>query len=155
MELSYFKRMLKKPFDVLYDIKYQHKIRFKNAFALFITFIAIVILSDYVISGYLFRKGVVGNVNIGFEILKWFLIIFLFTVANHLISSLQNGEGFFRDIFIGTIYSLAPVFLFYLPLAILSNVLTYNEGFIMSLASLAIWGWSILNIVITVIVKFT
>jgi hypothetical protein len=108
------------------------------------------IFCDYFLTAYLFRPGSVNNFNLGFELLKWGLIIVLFVISNYLISSLQNGEGFFRDVFIATIYCFAPLILFKIPLSILTNVLSYNEQYIVTLANIALWGISILYVILMI-----
>ena len=139
---------MRHPFDTFYEIKFKTRIRFSTAFGLFIFFVLMNIVCDYFITGYLFRTVSTTNFNFAFELLKWGLIIVIFVIANYLISTLQNGEGFFRDIFISTIFCLAPLLLFKIPLSIVSNVLTYNEAYIYNLANTILWAWSIFNIVI-------
>jgi hypothetical protein len=74
----------------------------------------------------------------------------MFVIANYLISSLQNGEGFFRDIFISTIFCFAPLILFKIPLSIVTNVLTYNESYLVTLANIVLWGISLLYVVLMI-----
>ena len=142
-ELKYLGHILKHPFDTFYDIKFGQKIRMRTAIGLLLFFIAMNIACDYFITGYLFRPGSTDGLNLGFELLKWGLIIVLFIIANYLISSLQNGEGFFRDIFISTVFCFAPLILFKLPLSIISNVMTYNETYLFDLATTVMWAVSI------------
>jgi hypothetical protein len=142
-ELKYLGHILKHPFDTFYDIKFGQKIRMRTAVGLLLFFIAMNIACDYFITGYLFRPGSTDGLNLGFELLKWGLIIVLFVIANYLISSLQNGEGFFRDIFISTVFCFAPLILFKLPLSIISNVMTYNETYLFDLATTVMWAVSI------------
>lgn len=142
-ELKYLGHILKHPFDTFYDIKFGQKIRMRTAIGLLLFFIVMNIACDYFITGYLFRPGSTDGLNLGFELLKWGLIIVLFIIGNYLISSLQNGEGFFRDIFISTIFCFAPLILFKLPLSIVSNVMTYNETYLYDLANTVMWGVSI------------
>lgn len=149
-ELKYLVHILKHPFDTFYDIKFGQKIRFKTALGLLVFFIAMNIFCDYFLTGYLFRPGSVDSFNLGFELLKWGLIIVLFVIANYLISSLQNGEGFFRDVFISTVYCFAPLILFKIPLSIATNVLSYNETYLVDLANLVLWGMSILYVVLMI-----
>ena len=108
------------------------------------------IFCDYLLTGYLFRSGNVENFNLGFELLKWGLIIVLFVISNYLISSLQNGEGFFRDVFISTIYCFAPLILFKIPLSIVTNVLSYNEAYLVTLSNVVLWGVSILYVILMI-----
>ena len=149
-ELKYLVHILKHPYDTFYDIKFGQKIRFKTALGIFVFFIVMNIFCDYFLTGYLFRPGNVNNFNLGFELLKWGLIIVLFVISNYLISSLQNGEGFFRDIFIATIYCFAPLILFKIPLSIVTNVLSYNEQYLVTLANLVLWGVSILYVILMI-----
>lgn len=148
-ELKHLPRILRKPLDVCYDIKYTHSVRWKTALGIFVAFVLINILSDYFIKGYLF-KGNTANMNFSFELLKWGLIIILFVVGNYLVSTLQNGEGFFRDIFIGTMIAFAPLLLFKIPVDIITNILTYNESYLVDLAYTVLWGWSIFNVILMI-----
>lgn len=149
-ELKYLGHILKHPYDTFYDIKFGQKIRFKTALGIFVFFIAMNIFCDYFLTAYLFRPGSVDNFNLGFELLKWGLIIVLFVISNFLISSLQNGEGFFRDVFIATVYCFAPLILFKIPLAIVTNVLSYNEQYLVTLANIVLWGVSLLYVVLMI-----
>ena len=149
-ELKYLVHILKHPYDTFYDIKFGQKIRFRTALGIFVFFIAMNIFCDYFLTGYLFRPGNVNSFNLGLELLKWGLIIVVFVIANYLISSLQNGEGFFRDIFICTIFCFAPLILFKIPLAIVTNVLSYNEAYLVTLANIVLWGVSILYLVLMI-----
>ena len=147
-ELRYLGHIMRHPFDTFYEIKFKTRIRFRTALGLFAFFVVMNIVCDYYITGYLFRTVDTSSFNLAFELLKWGLIIIVFVIANYLISTLQNGEGFFRDIFISTIFCFAPLLLFKLPLSIVSNVLTYNESYLYDLATTVLWAWSIFNIVI-------
>ena len=147
-ELGYLTHILKHPFDTFYEIKFKTRIRFRTALGLFAFFVVMNIICDYYITGYLFQTVDTSSMNLAFELLKWGLIIVVFIIANYLISTLQNGEGFFRDIFISTMFCFAPLILFKVPLSIVSNVLTYNESYLYDLATTLLWGWSIFNVVI-------
>ena len=142
-EFAYLPKMLRKPNDVLYDI------RFSTAAIFFVLFIIINIACDTAITGYIFRTQLDSQVNLGFELLKWGVIILLIIVGNFLVSSLQKGEGFFRDTFIGVIVAFAPILIFKLPLSIISNALTYNEAYIFNLIEIILWVWSIFNVILT------
>ena len=142
--------MLKKPNDTVYDIKFLQKIRFSTALILFAVFILLNILCDTTITAYIFRTQLDSQVNFAFELLKWGLIIILIVIGNFLVSSLQKGEGFFRDIFIGIIFAFAPIFIFKLPLSIVSNVMTYHESYIFEMINMAMWAWSIFNVILVI-----
>lgn len=148
-EFRYLPQMLRKPNDVIYDIKFLQKIRFSTAAIFFALFIIINIACDTAITGYIFRTQLDSQVNLGFELLKWGVIVLLIIIGNFLVSSLQKGEGFFRDTFIGVMVAFAPILIFKLPLSIISNALTYNEAYIFNLIEIILWVWSIFNVILT------
>lgn len=149
-ELKCLFKVLRHPYDTFFDIKFHQNIRVSTGVILFVSFIVLSILNNNFILGYLFRRGNTSDLSLGFEILRYGLILFLFIIANHLMSTLQNGEGFFRDIFIGTMISFAPIILFQLPLCFVTNFLTYNESFIYTIGMAVLYGWSILNLLIMI-----
>jgi DNA-binding beta-propeller fold protein YncE len=146
-EIKLMLNLIKHPVDTVYDIKFKQKIRVRTAAVMYVIFIAINILSNYYIRGFLFRNNVEDMV-LYYEILKWSVPLLLFSVGNYLVSTLQNGEAFYRDIFIGTIVAFVPVFLFKIPADVLSNFLTYNEAFIYNFAYIIMVTWSVLLLLI-------
>lgn len=148
-EVKLMIHMLKHPIDAIYDIKYKQKIRIRTAIIMYVIFVLLNILSDYYIKGYLFRSNIQDMVFF-YEILKWSVPLLLFSLGNYLISTLQNGEAFYRDIFIGTIVALFPIFLLKIPIDLLSNVLTYNETFIYNLAYMIMIGYAVIMLLIMI-----
>ena len=76
--------------------------------------------------GFLF--GASDNVNIWLEIAKAVLPIVLFCIVNWGITTLFEGEGSMKYIFMSTCYALLPMALVQIPLITLSNVLTLDEA---------------------------
>lgn len=148
-ELQFIPQILKDPADVVYEIKYRQALRWSTAVGLFAAFVLLNIISDNFIRGNLFKPAEI-EIVLSFEILKYGLLFLILAVSNQLMSSLQNGEGFFRDVFMVSIISMAPFFLFKIPLDILSNVLTYNEQFVFDLGNFIIVGWALFNVLYTI-----
>ena len=138
-ELHLMTGMLRKPFDVVYEIR--------TALGLYTVFVFLNIVSNYYIRGYLFR-GFSEDIVLIYEIMYYLLPLLLLGIGNHLSNSLQSGESYYRDLFIGIIYACAPIFIFKIPLDILSNALTYNESFVYSLGTIIMNAWMIINIII-------
>ena len=68
------------------------------------------------------------------NLLKFIVVpVVLWCVGNWCLTTLFDGEGSFKDIFIATGYSLAPLPLFVTVSTILSNVVTTSEGSMVSL----------------------
>ena len=83
--------------------------------------------------GFLFNYRVIAEINLMEEMLKIFLPLFLWVIANTLVSSIREGEGRFKDVYVSTIFSLTPIVIVLPIITILSHALTYNEQFIISL----------------------
>lgn len=67
------------------------------------------------------------HISLAAEALKMLLPWILWAVANHGISTIHGGEGFFRDILVGSAFSMAPYVVFAVPLTLLTNVATWSE----------------------------
>lgn len=65
-------------------------------------------------------------------------------ICNYLVSSIYRGEGRFKDVFIASSYALLPIILVGLPLALLSNVLTFSEISIYSFLRNGMMVWIVL-----------
>ena len=74
----------------------------------------------------------------------------LWVVANYLVSTINDGEGSFKDIYIATIYALFPFILFKPFLIGFSNALTFNESFLIEFSNIILLGWTALMIFIMV-----
>ncbi|WP_163536080.1 YIP1 family protein [Gracilibacillus sp. YIM 98692] len=148
-EILYIKNFIKHPLDSLYYLKEYEKVSILSSAVLYI-----ILLVEYVLmiywTGFLFTDQALEEMNIFFEIGKLLIPILLFIVVNYLVSTITDGEGRFRDVFNGTIYSLAPYLLFILPITLISNVLTYNEAFVYTLSMQVITAWSLILLFITI-----
>jgi len=147
-ECVYSFHMLKHPIDSMYGIKRGKKASFLSATIMFILFIIVYVLNIY-LSGFLFknkssREGALMNIII------LTAIILLYIVATFLISSINDGEGKFKDIYISTIYSFTPYTVMILPLTLLTHVLTYNEKIIYTIYMFIVIGWCAVNIIISI-----
>ena len=69
-------------------------------------------------------------------------ILLLFVICNYLVSSINDGEGKLKDVYISTAYSLVPLIFFSPIVIIFSNFLTINETFIYQASNNILWGWS-------------
>jgi tetratricopeptide (TPR) repeat protein len=147
-ELALSTRMLRHPADVCYLIKRKNKASYRSGFVVLFLFLLVYLVNSYG-QGFLFRTQENAS-NLILQILIVIGIIFLYVVVNYLISTLSDGEGRFKDIFIATSYSLMPIIIFTLPMTLISHVLTYNESFIYSFYHQIITGWTILLLILSI-----
>ncbi|KMJ58908.1 hypothetical protein AB685_07470 [Bacillus sp. LL01] len=149
-ELLFLGKFLRHPIDSFYYVKRVRKVSVLSATILYIIlYIEYLIMNNF--TGFIFRGGTTNEqINFGLEFLTLFVPIILFIVANYLVSTINDGEGKFSDIYIGTIYSLAPVILFIIPITLMSNVLTLNELFLYVFSMQVMVGWSLVILFIMV-----
>ncbi|MCQ6563537.1 YIP1 family protein [Paenibacillus mendelii] len=135
-------RVLRHPFDVFWEIRYQSR----GAVAASIMLLAlalIVLLLSKLCASYLFGGAVLDDLNPTAFILRYAIPWGTWVFANYLVGSIMKGQGRLVEVFVGSTYALMPVILFSLPLALLSNLLTFSEGSIYDFAQMAVNGWSL------------
>lgn len=146
-ELGLTFTFMRNPRETIYEIKFKKRASLIGAIVLYVLFAAIQILKIY-LTGYLFND--VGRSDGLRTILMSTLPLLLLVVCNYYVSSVRDGEGKFKDIFIAFIYALSPYLIFSLPLFLISNIVTYNEQAIYFMVVGVIYAWCGINIVLTV-----
>lgn len=121
---------LKNPANATYDIKRKGRVTFFSAGVLLLIYFLIYIIYVYNL-GFLFNFNRIEDINIIEELVTIFVPIILWVFSNFLIGSIREGEGRFKDVFITTVFSLAPYFIVLPVITVLSQVLTYNEAFVL------------------------
>jgi uncharacterized membrane protein (GlpM family) len=148
-ELLFLVNFLKKPVDSFYYVKRVRKVSLLSATILYFVLFVEYLMMKY-FTGFIFRGSNADQINFAFELVTLFLPILLFIVSNYLVSTISDGEGRFRDIYIGTIYSIAPYLVFIIPVTLLSNALTLNEAFLYTFSMQVMIGWSLVILFIMV-----
>ena len=139
-ELLYVFHVIFHPFDGFWDLKHEKRGSLRAA----ITILGMVILTFYYQSigrGYLLNPrggystlfGVILSVGAPFA---------LWTIANWCLTTLFDGEGSYKDIFIATCYSLMPTVLIMIPTTIMSNFLISAELDILSVINAFAFIWA-------------
>ena len=129
-EVFYVFTYLRNPADASYFIKRRNRVGMFSATLLLGIYFLFYVFYIYQLS-FLFNMRIIQSINLTEELIKIFLPFGLWVAANTLIGSIREGEGRFKDVYITTIFSLAPFFLILPILTIMSQVLTYNEAFLM------------------------
>lgn len=140
-ELGFVFKFLKHPLDAFYEVKKHNKVSFFTGLILYIILFIELILSE-VYTGFIFNPIDVETISIASVFTSSILIILLFVICHYLIASIVQGNGTFKDVFVSTICSFAPVIVFLPIIIIVSNFLTLNESFIYQFGTIIIWGWS-------------
>ena len=130
-ELYYVFHVIFHPMDGFWDLKHEKRGSVRAAL-LFMILTVIVLFYKSVGTGYIMNpEGTYSTIFM--QTLVVFVPILLFAVANWCLTTLFDGEGSFRDIFIACGYSLLPIVLTTVPVTIFSNVVVSNEVDILKL----------------------
>ncbi len=133
------------PMDGFWDLKHEKRGNASGA-----TVILALVVATYMClrqySGFLFTYHDVSRLNLGVEIMSVLVPFGLWVVVNWALTTLTDGKGTLKDVYVTTAYALTPVILLCLPATVLSNYMTLQEGtyyHIMVVGSL-IWSVTLL-----------
>jgi len=126
------------PFDGFWDLKHEKRGSVRGALCI----VALTIVSvtyQMVGSAYLFGGG--HQVYFVFPIVTVLGPLVLWCVANWCLTTLFDGEGNFKDIFIATSYALLPLPLISIPTTIMTNFLSLSEAEFVTLFMAIAYIW--------------
>ncbi len=146
-EVGWSTMMLRNPYDACYGIKREKRASWLSAIVVLLIFFGLYVANKY-FAGFLFKMMPDGY----YELLNDFLIIFgaflLLTICCYLVCTITDGEARFKDIFISAAYALIPMIIFLPIKLVLTNVLTFNEQFFITMIDVVSIGWTALLIVL-------
>ena len=125
--LKYSMYVITHPFDGMWDLV--HEKRGSMAVANLLLFLFFMTnLWSMRFTSFMFNSVLWEKVNIWSQILGLVLPLLIYCVANWCLTTLFDGKGKLKDIYIGLAYSLTPYILIINPVTIISNVVTNEEG---------------------------
>ncbi len=125
-ELIYAFHLVFHPFDGFWDLKHEKRGSVRASLTIMLITVA-AFFYQAIGQGYSFNpRGDYSTVI--FQVLAVAVPVILWCVGNWCLTTLFDGEGSFKDIFIATGYSLAPLPLFVVISTLLTNVMTAQEG---------------------------
>ena len=138
------------PFKGFWDLKHEKKGNVFSAWVLVASLILLYILRRQM-TGFILNFNILNEMNIFVEILSVLVPLGLWCLSNWCITTLVDGEGSFRDIFVTTAYALVPLML------LLSNIIIEEEvSFYVALDVLSIlWTALLLLIGIMTVHQFS
>ncbi|MCM1183958.1 MAG: YIP1 family protein [Roseburia sp.] len=148
-QLKYSLHFMRHPFDGCYGVKREGKAGFACANILLAGYILISIIEKY-FSGFLVKNVREGRYDIISDIGTVLVIFIGLTLCNYLVVTINEGEAFFKELYCAYAYCLTPFIVIKPFVVLLSNVLTYNEVFLITFANIIVWVWMVVLILITV-----
>lgn len=138
-EVLYGFHLIFHPFDGFWDLKHEQRGSLRGA-VIFIALAVFTLFYQAIGTGYIFSGGG-GYSSIFIQITAVIVPLLLWAIANWCLTTLFDGEGSFKDIFIATSYSLLPIPMLIIPGTIASNFLAANEAQIITLLSSLAFVW--------------
>ena len=143
-ELLYAFHVIFHPFDGFWDMKHEKRGSLRAAFTI-LGLAAVVFAWQAIGQSFIFNpRG--GYASIIGQLTGMLLPLILWVTSNWCLTTLFDGEGSFKDIFIACAYSLTPVILLIPPATILTHIVTLSEqGFVNLLISVCyVWLFMLL-----------
>ena len=138
-EIIYANHLIFHPFDGFWDLKHEKRGSLRGAL-FYVAFTIVTFMYRDAGSSYVVNPQ--GDYpNIFTQIVSVVVPILLWVTANWCLTTLFEGEGTFKDIFIATSYALAPIPLLFIPSVILTNFLTSAELTVVTLLQTVAFIW--------------
>lgn len=114
------------PFDGFYELKREQRGTMKGALVIFAAAIAEQLFRN-IATGYIVTGSEWARVSIVDAFMSVGFLVILWTVANWCFTTLMDGKGRMKDIFIASSYALIPMILLGFPCTIVTNFCTESE----------------------------
>ncbi len=145
-EVLYAFHLFGHPFDGFWDLKHEKRGSVRGA-----TFWVVLAVAAFTYQAigqaYLFNPtGITSSVFV--QAISILMPLFLVVTSNWCLTTLMDGEGSYKDIYIAAGYSLAPLPFFVIPATLLTHVFSLNEAGIVSM--LVSFAWICVGILVFV-----
>ncbi len=138
-EILYAFHLIFHPFDGFWDLKHEKRGSIRGAI-FYLVLALITVCYESIGKSYIFNPRASYS-SMFSTCLSLLVPIALWVIGNWCLTTLFDGEGSIKDIFIATCYSLVPLILFLIPATALTHVLTLSESVIHSMLTSIGWLW--------------
>lgn len=125
--LRYALHVITHPFDGFWDLVHEKRGSLAAAHTFLFLFLLTRVLK-LMCTSFQFISAPVQHMNIFEEAASLLLPFLVLCLANWAMTTLFDGKGRFKDIYMAMCYALVPYILIQLPMILVSNMLTYEEG---------------------------
>lgn len=137
------------PIDNAYDVKMGTVGSYKIAHCIYFALFLLVVLNQ-IASGFMFSVDIT-EYSVFNTFVAVFSLLMLFLTGNYLISSINDGRGTFKSIYINVAYAFSPVLIFMPFVIIVSNFSTIDERFFIDVVVIILILWSLINVFVGLI----
>ena len=125
--LRYGLHVITHPFDGFWDLVHEKRGTLAAAHTFLILFLVTRVMK-LMLTSFQFITAPVQYINIFEEMASLALPFLILCLANWAMTTLFDGKGRFRDIYMAMCYALIPYTLIQLPMILVSNMLTFEEA---------------------------
>ena len=144
-EVLYAFHLFGHPFDGFWDLKHEKRGSVRGA-TFWLAMAVAAFTYQAVGQSYLFNPtGATSSVVV--QAVSILMPVFLWVAANWCLTTLMDGEGSLKDIYIACGYALSPLPFFVIPSVLLTHIFSLNEAGIVSLLVSIAWIWVALLVV--------
>lgn len=149
-DLFYVFRVMRHPMDSFYEIKKGHRGTILSTVILYVL-LFLLYLNYSVNKGFIYQFVAIEDMDLSSIVLGFFMITGVLIISNYLDTSIHDGIGGLKQIFIMFIYSTGPLMVALLSTSLLSFVLTYNETFFLTFLMGGGMLWTFINLFLGII----
>ena len=125
--LKYAFYVITHPFDGFWDLIHEKR----GSMAAAHTFLVLFLLTRVIkllYTSFQFISAPIQYINVFEQCASLLLPFLILCLANWAMTTLFDGKGRFRDIYMGMCYAMVPYILIQLPLVLISNMITFEEA---------------------------
>lgn len=143
----YAKHIIFHPFDGFWDVKHEKRGNVASA-TVILALVLISMIINIFNTGFVINTRDIRYVNIWREMASVLATFILWCAVNWGFTTLTDGKGSFKDIYIYSAYALTPMILILIPITIFSNYITADESYFYYLfySIAVIWSMGLLFI---------
>lgn len=135
----------KHPIDRYYDIRVKRGGNLFGATALYLL-LFIVYMAYQTKKGFIYQFTAVEDMDINAIVIGFFFLFALFIVCNYLVSSIKEGDGSLKQVYMIPAYGMLPLMVSMVSITALSYFLTSNESFLLTIILTVGGVWSVILI---------
>ena len=125
--LKYGLYVITHPFDGFWDLVHEKRGTIAAANTFLLLFLVIRVMK-LMLTSFQFISAPIQYINVFEEMASLALPFLILCLANWAMTTLFDGKGRFRDIYMAMCYALVPYVLIQLPMIVVSNMLTFEEA---------------------------
>lgn len=125
--VSYAKHVIFRPFDGFWDLVHEKRGSLGAAHTFLVLFLLTYVLK-LLLTNFQFITAPLQYINIYEQAASLLLPFLVLCLSNWCLSTLFDGKGHFKDIYMAMCYALVPFILIELPLIVISHLISFDEA---------------------------